>query len=83
METKVCCVTGHRDIPAERIAYVEQELRREVRAATEAAAQTRARTRQSFTGGKRNIGRPPLHPQTFFLRHYSTPGAPPQGPLGN
>ena len=22
METKVCCVTGHRDIPAERIAYV-------------------------------------------------------------
>ena len=35
METKVCCVTGHRDIPAERISYVEQELRREVRAAIE------------------------------------------------
>ena len=35
METKVCCVTGHRNIPAERIAYVEQELRREVRAAIE------------------------------------------------
>lgn len=25
-----CCVTGHRDIPAERMAYVEQELRQEV-----------------------------------------------------
>lgn len=35
METKVCCVTGHRNIPAERIAYVEQELRREVLAAIE------------------------------------------------
>ena len=35
MDKKTCCVTGHRDIPAERIAYVEQELRREVRAAIE------------------------------------------------
>lgn len=30
---KTCCVTGHRDIPEDRIAYVEQELRREVLAA--------------------------------------------------
>ena len=30
---KTCCVTGHRDIPAERITYVEQELRREILAA--------------------------------------------------
>lgn len=35
MDKKACCVTGHRDIPAERISYVEQELRREVRAAIE------------------------------------------------
>lgn len=36
MKAKVCCVTGHRDIPAERIAYVEQQLRREVLEAIEA-----------------------------------------------
>ena len=35
METKVCCVTGHRSIPAERIDYVKQALRREVLAAIE------------------------------------------------
>ena len=35
MDKKTCCVTGHRDIPAERISNVEQELRREVRAAIE------------------------------------------------
>ena len=35
MDKKTCCVTGHRNIPAERIAYVEQELRREVQAAIE------------------------------------------------
>lgn len=33
MSEKTCCVTGHRDIPAERITYVEQELRREILAA--------------------------------------------------
>ncbi len=33
MAEKLCCVTGHRDIPEDRIAYVEQELRREVLAA--------------------------------------------------
>ena len=33
MTEKTCCVTGHRDIPEDRIAYVEQELRREVLAA--------------------------------------------------
>ena len=36
MNAKVCCVTGHRDIPAERMAYVEQQLRREVLKAIEA-----------------------------------------------
>lgn len=36
MKAKVCCVTGHRDIPAERMAYVEQQLRREVLEAIEA-----------------------------------------------
>ena len=35
METKTCCVTGHRDIPKEYLDYVEQELRREVQAAIE------------------------------------------------
>ena len=30
-----CCVTGHRDIPMDRITYVEQELRHEVLAAIE------------------------------------------------
>ena len=35
METKVCCVTGHRDIPTDRAVYVEQALRREVLAAIE------------------------------------------------
>ena len=35
MAEKTCCVTGHRDIPEDRIAYVEQELRREVQAAIE------------------------------------------------
>ena len=33
MGEMTCCVTGHRDIPAERITYVEQELRREILAA--------------------------------------------------
>ena len=33
MAEKTCCVTGHRDIPPERIAYVEQALRQEVLAA--------------------------------------------------
>lgn len=35
MDEKTCCVTGHRDIPAERMADVEQALRREVLAAIE------------------------------------------------
>lgn len=35
MDEKTCCVTGHRDIPETRIAYVEQELRREVLSAIE------------------------------------------------
>lgn len=33
MAEKTCCVTGHRDIPPERIAYVKQALRQEVLAA--------------------------------------------------
>ena len=36
MKTKVCCVTGHRDIPAKWITYVEQNLRQEVLEAIEA-----------------------------------------------
>ena len=34
-ETKTCCVTGHRDIPAEKKGLVEEALRREVAAAIE------------------------------------------------
>ena len=30
VETKTCCVTGHRDIPAEKKGLVEEALRREV-----------------------------------------------------
>lgn len=33
MNEKTCCVTGHRDIPKEQIAYVEQELRHQVQEA--------------------------------------------------
>lgn len=36
MVYKTCCITGHRDIPAERMVYVQQELQREVLAAIEA-----------------------------------------------
>lgn len=36
MVYKTCCITGHRDIPAERMVYVEQQLRWEVLAAIEA-----------------------------------------------
>ena len=35
MGEKTCCVTGHRDIIEKRIAYVEQELRREIVTAIE------------------------------------------------
>ena len=35
MDEKTCCVTRYRDIPAERIAYIEQELQREVLSAIE------------------------------------------------
>ena len=31
--TKKCCVTGHRDIPASKINFVEQELRKEIQSA--------------------------------------------------
>ena len=30
MGEKTCCVTGHRDIPVERLAYVEYQLRQEI-----------------------------------------------------
>lgn len=30
MEKKTCCVTGHRDIPADKLDYVERELHREI-----------------------------------------------------
>jgi uncharacterized phage-like protein YoqJ len=32
---KACCVTGHRDIPAEKMEYVKSELRKEVLQAVE------------------------------------------------
>lgn len=30
MITKTCCVTGHRDIPADKAAYVKTRLREEI-----------------------------------------------------
>lgn len=30
---KSCCVTGHRDIPTDKISFVEQELRKEIQSA--------------------------------------------------
>ncbi len=33
MKEKCCCVTGHRDIPADKLSYVEGELRNAVHAA--------------------------------------------------
>lgn len=33
MNVKLCCVTGHRDIPEEHITYVKEALRREIEAA--------------------------------------------------
>ena len=45
MAEKTCCVTGHRDIPEDRIAYVEQELRREVLAAIQDGYTDRKSTR--------------------------------------
>ena len=30
MNIKICCVTGHRDIPQEQIGYVKDSLRREI-----------------------------------------------------
>ena len=35
VETKTCCVTGHRDIPVEKKDFVEEALRREVASAIE------------------------------------------------
>lgn len=35
MDKKTCCVTGHREIPDDQIAYVKEELCRQVRAAIE------------------------------------------------
>lgn len=33
MKNKSCCVTGHRDIPKDKLPYVEEELRKAVKAA--------------------------------------------------
>lgn len=33
MNTKACCVTGHRDIPAEKVEYVKTKLREEIETA--------------------------------------------------
>ena len=35
MDSKTCCVTGHCNIPANKINYVKHELRREIQAAIE------------------------------------------------
>lgn len=35
MDSKTCCVTGHRHIPANKINYIKHELRREIQAAIE------------------------------------------------
>lgn len=35
MKEKTCCVTGHREIPAEKIEYVTAELEKEILAAAE------------------------------------------------
>jgi uncharacterized phage-like protein YoqJ len=35
MRKKICCVTGHRDIPAEKTDYVKQELHREIQLAVQ------------------------------------------------
>jgi len=32
---KTCCVTGHREIPADKLDYVKRELEREIKAALE------------------------------------------------
>lgn len=48
MEGKTCCVTGHRDIPADKLGYVEQELRREL---TEAVADGYTRFLSGFAEG--------------------------------
>ena len=39
MNEKTCCVTGHREISADRITYVEKELRCEILSAIEAKKQ--------------------------------------------
>lgn len=33
MNEKICCVTGHRDIPEDKLQYVKERLREEVKAA--------------------------------------------------
>ena len=35
MKEKCCCVSGHRDIPADKLPYVKEELRKAVQAAIE------------------------------------------------
>ena len=35
MQEKTCCVTGHRDIPAEQISNVKKSLEREIEQALE------------------------------------------------
>ena len=35
MKGKTCCITGHRDIPPDKLSYVEEELRKAVKEAIE------------------------------------------------
>ncbi len=37
---KACCVTGHRDLPPEKFAFVEKELRREIQEAIDEGFRT-------------------------------------------
>ena len=48
MAGKTCCMTGHRDIPEDRMEYVERELRREV---LEAIREGYTRFISGFTDG--------------------------------
>ena len=73
MAEKTCCVTGHRDIPEARIAYVEQELRREVE---EAIAEGYTRFISGFAEGvdlmfAAIVAEQMEHRPELFLQHAS------------
>ena len=80
MAEKTCCVTGHRDIPEARIAYVEQELRREVE---EAIAEGYTRFISGFAEGvdlmfAAIVAEQMEHRPELFLTHHLNALAGPQ-----